>query len=198
MRVILVHGYLATRHVLWPLARGLRRLGYEAEVYGYASHRGRLEEHAAGLIDLLRAAETPLALVGHSLGGLLIHTALHAVPEAPVVRRVFIATPHRGCRSAKRALSSPIARLVSEAGRRAAFGCEPRAHASPVGVIVGTRDRTVFADEAELPGAHDHLALPFTHNELVIRPQTAHAVDRFLRYGRFEAPLDLRQSFREG
>ena len=44
----------------------------------------------------------PVALIGHSLGGLLLHDALADVPELRVHRLIMLGTPNRSPRRAKR------------------------------------------------------------------------------------------------
>ncbi len=188
MQVLLVHGFLAPRALFWPLAGRLRRLGHRTDVFVYPSHREDLDTHAEALAARVREAEGPTAVVAHSLGGLVLHRAVALDPTLPLSRRVFIATPHRGCRVGRRARRSALARLLPATGKVTAYGCEPAPHAAPVGVVIGTRDLLVRPDEADLPGATARLTLPFGHNELLVRPQLAHAMARFLRTG---ATFDL-------
>lgn len=196
MLVVLVHGYLAPGALLWPLGRQLERHGHRAVIFSYPSRRGTLDEHAAALLRVIReaaarAAGEPLAVFGHSLGGLLLHRVLADDPSLPVVRRVFAATPHRGCRLARRAAAGPLGPLLSPVSRAAMFGvAAAERHPSRTGVIIGTRDLMVRPDEADLPGAHDRLRLPYGHNEILLRPRTARAVARFLETGAFDPEPD--------
>lgn len=190
MDIVLVHGYLAHAAIFWPLARRLRRLGHRTHLHRYPSALGTLDAHAASLTALIRRVDAPVAVLGHSLGGLVVNRAMDQHPDLPVSHRIFVATPHRGSRVARRGRRSLVSPLLSPAVKIAALG-----HALPVsvartGVVVGTRDTMVTAEEAELAGADDRLALPFGHNEILLRPDLAFAVDRFLRHGRFEAVLD--------
>ncbi|MEZ4467864.1 MAG: alpha/beta hydrolase [bacterium] len=190
MRVVLVHGYLAAPAVLWPLARRLRRFDHEVEHFAYASTRGHLQDHAEALAKMIeKTGET--AVVAHSMGGLVVHRALALERHLPVTDRIFIATPHRGCRAVRWTTASPLGKVMGRAIRSAVQGEPVPSHPARTGVIFGTRDRTVRADEADLAAAHDRLGLPFTHNELVWRPETAHAIRRFLAHGAFEEPLGL-------
>ena len=189
MRIVLVHGYLANAAVLWPLARRMRRLGHQVETYAYPSHRGTLGAHAEGLATQLRKGDDPVAVVAHSLGGLLAHHAMTIAPDANVSHRIFVATPHRGSKFARRGRKSPIARLLSPAVRMASHGYPMPASEALTGVVIGTKDRMIRPEEADLAAAHARLELPFGHNELLMRPNLAHALHRFLTDGHFEAPL---------
>lgn len=183
MRVLLVHGFLAPGALFWPLAKRLRTLGHLAEIFAYPSHRHDLDTHARELIERIRSLDTAVAVVAHSVGGLVLHRAVALAPDLPLARRIFVATPHRGCRMGRRARLSPIARFIPDAGKATAYGCEPSSHGAPTGILFGTRDLLVRPDEADLPGADARLGLPYGHNELVLRPSTAHALGRFLAHG---------------
>ena len=191
MRVVLVHGYLAAPAVMWPLSRRLAKLGHEVELFGYPSTRGHLQAHGEALARQL-GGRGEVAVVAHSMGGLLVHRALSLEPRLPVSHRVFIATPHRGCRAIRWTTATPLARVMGRSIRQAADGEPVPLHSARTGIVAGTRDHTVSAEEADLSVAHDRLHLPFTHNELVWRPETAHAVHRFLTIGWFEEPVTRR------
>ena len=66
-----------------------------------------------------------------------------------------------------------------------------------MGVIMGSRDRTVSSSEADLPEADARLTLPCTHNQLLFAPQVGGAVDRFVRHDRFEVMADLDRVVRQ-
>jgi len=75
MRVILVHGLARTPLSLAGLARDLRRSGHRTDLVAYS---GALESYA-GIVARVRrrleataAARDPYALIGHSLGGLIV------------------------------------------------------------------------------------------------------------------------------
>ena len=199
MRVLLIPGYLAPRVVFLPFETRLRRLGHQATTFTYTSHRGSLDQHAHALAEelaVLSASVSEMAAVAHSLGGLLLHRALTLRPGIRLHKRVYIATPHRGAALAQRGRKSPLARWMSGAVKMAAEGYPPADHDSPAGNIVGGRDRVVRPAEAEWGDETARLSLPFGHNELLIRPQTAAAVHRFLCHGSFEVPFTLRDALR--
>lgn len=197
MRVVLIHGYLAPNAVLRPLMSRLKRLDHAPEIFSYPSRRGTLQDHA----DALRARLTrigPCALVGHSMGGLIIHRALHDQPDLPVTHRIFIATPHRGSALATRATRSVLWRVMGTVVRSTMRGVPVPPHASAVGVILGEKDRTVRPEEGDLPDADARLLLPVTHNQLILDPRVAGAIDRFVTHGRFDAGDDLARQVRQG
>lgn len=195
MRVILIHGYLAPKAILRPLSTRLRRLGHEAQVFSYPSRRGTLQDHADALYRrLARLGEC--ALVGHSMGGLLIHRVLHDHPELPVSHRIFIATPHRGSQLAVRSTRSPLWRLMGTVVRSTVRGVPVPPHAAAIGVVLGSKDRTVSPEEGDLPEADARLILPRTHNQLILDARVARGIDRFLTHQQFEAPDQLARALR--
>lgn len=108
--VALLHGALRSPVGMEPTARYLRRRGFHAKAFGYATRRDDLEGHAARLEDELRRwlgsrpVET-LGLLTHSMGG-LVARALLARPSvqalAPRQRLVMLAPPNRGAVLAER------------------------------------------------------------------------------------------------
>ncbi len=182
MHVLLVHGYLAPKAAMWPLARRLQRRGHTCDIFGWATHRGDLEQEAERLSTRIRGHEGPRAVVAHSLGGVLAHKA---VREAPVDKMVLLAVPHSGLGVARVARGTPIGRLLPDSLRLASTG-RPPALRAPTGIIVGSRDRTVKPQEAAHPEARATLTVATTHNGLLVSAEVAGAVDRFLRTEAFE------------
>jgi triacylglycerol esterase/lipase EstA (alpha/beta hydrolase family) len=97
--VVLVHGYLANRSTLLPLAAYLRLRGCrQILAYDYRSSAG-VERAAVGLRDYLRAHVRGgrIDLVCHSLGGLVARVYLQQLGGARRVDRcITLGTPHRG------------------------------------------------------------------------------------------------------
>ena len=97
--VVLVHGYLANRGPLLPLAAYLRARGHKQILaYEYSGAAG-IEQAAIGLRDFLRERVRGgrIDLVCHSLGGLLARVYIQQLGGARRVDRcVTLGTPHRG------------------------------------------------------------------------------------------------------
>lgn len=222
LRVILVPGILEPPFALWPLALRLRWRGFRPAVYGYRSTRRTLEEHAPLFLSYV-ARKThqfsePFALVGHSMGGLLIRAMLahHGQPAPgtlPGLRAVvFLGTPHRGARLAEELRDVWWFRWLF--GNRAAaqlapghpFHRQDTVPRVPFGTIAGgtggrrgrarwiveDNDRVVEVSSTHLDGEADWLLLPTDHQGMLHRRATADAVATFLRTGKFsgrpEAP----------
>ena len=97
--IVLVHGYLANRGSLLPLAGYLRARGHKQILaYEYSGGAG-IEQAAIGLRDFLRARVRGgrIDLVCHSLGGLVARVYLQQLGGARRVDRcITLGTPHRG------------------------------------------------------------------------------------------------------
>ena len=150
MHVFCVHGFLAPKAILWPIARQLNRAGYTSTLFGYPSHRGTLQDHAHSLAETVdKSGQETFGFVGHSMGGLVIRAALASL-RIPPQRMVFISTPHRGCQLMRSVRKGPFAALVSQAARRTGYGLDSQLPLDICGTIVGRRDRTVRPEEGVL------------------------------------------------
>lgn len=109
--VAFVHGFLAAGPVFDPLRAQVAADGLATIDFTYAS-TGRFESIASALAETLQRAGQGrrLALVGHSLGGLLCRWVMqeHGVPAEALVT---IATPHGGTEIARR-WPLPLARAL--------------------------------------------------------------------------------------
>ncbi len=97
--VVLVHGYMANKASLMPLAAYLRLRGFkQLRLFNYPSSRGIV----AGAIALRNFLKTQVRggridLIGHSLGGLVSRVFLQDLGGARRVDRcITLGTPHQG------------------------------------------------------------------------------------------------------
>jgi len=122
---VLVHGYLANRSALWPLAAYLRWCGIRQILsFNYPSSEG-VERGAIRLRDDLRrhVRGGRIDLVCHSLGGLVARVYLQQLGGARRVDQcITLGTPHRGTYSSYWAFSRvgrelrPDSRLIARLG----------------------------------------------------------------------------------
>lgn len=104
--VLLVHGYLCNHRVWDSMARALRQAGHPVLAVDLEPLFGSIDSYAAVIEAALQRlqAETgapQVALVGHSMGGLVIRAWLRTQNTAQlgrVARILTLGTPHQGTR----------------------------------------------------------------------------------------------------
>ncbi len=95
--------------LLEPLRRGLARQGYRAVNWRYPSLRGSIEMHAAQLAAKAKELDDDTAVerlhfVGHSMGAIVVRSALAMRRPRKLGRVVLLAPPNNGARLADLAL----------------------------------------------------------------------------------------------
>jgi pimeloyl-ACP methyl ester carboxylesterase len=199
--VVLLHGIWNARAWLSPLAARLRAAGFVPEILGYASVLGGPESALPKVIEALRAWPD-IAIVGHSLGGMMALEALRRAPDLPVTRVVCLGSPLRGSGTARRLAGHGWGAAVL--GQSSGFlqrGFDEWGGAAEVGMVAGNvphgvgrlfsddgeaSDGTVAVAETRLPGLRDHCVVASSHSGLVFSAEAARQSIAFLRDGRFE------------
>lgn len=159
MHALLVHGMGRSPTSMLLLGRRLRRAGVTPLTFGYIPALQSFDAIAARLTARLAtlATRSDYFVVGHSLGGLLLRTAIARLdPGLPRPRHLFmLATPNHSPRLARRFQRNPLYRLYTgDAGQMLAtperVGAIPRP-AVPYTLIAGVSGRrgkgSPFADE---------------------------------------------------
>jgi hypothetical protein len=101
MDVVLIHGMGRTPLSMLRLRRRLRRSGHRAILFGYSPTFETLEGASARLMRLIeRRIRGDYALVGHSLGSVIIRTALGQLQRPPAAC-CFLAPPMVACKAAR-------------------------------------------------------------------------------------------------
>jgi triacylglycerol lipase len=184
--------------LLEPLRRALERQGFRAVTWPYGSLRGSIEAHAARLAAKAKELEEDtgverLHFVGHSMGAIVVRSALAMTRPRKLGRVVLLAPPNRGARLADLAL-----RLF---GRRLVAATELCSHPDSYvnrlapaadldcGVIAASWDHVVSLASTYLPGQRDHLVLRSLHT-LPLHRHAPAQVGHFLREGRFLRETD--------
>ena len=103
MDLVLIHGMGRTPLSMLRLRRRLRRAGHHPILFGYSPTFETLQGATARLVDLIeRRVDTGhYALVGHSLGTVLIRTALGQLDNRMPTACFFMAPPMLACKAAK-------------------------------------------------------------------------------------------------
>ena len=107
--VVLVHGLLHRGLMMRSLAHFLNAHGYPVRIYDYKTTRSGVAAHGRMFAAWLRnlPEDEKLAMVTHSMGGLLARTALSELAGTPTAARigrvVMLAPPHAGSQEIGRA-----------------------------------------------------------------------------------------------
>jgi len=164
--VVLVHGYLANRSTLLPLAGYLRWRGFQQVLsFNYRSGDG-VEQGAIALRDYLRrhVRGGRIDLVCHSLGGLVARVYLQELGGARRVDRcITLGTPHQGTYNSYW--------VASRVGR------ELRPDSALLARLAASRQRASGVRFLSIVAGSDNLVVPrvFAAHEDVVRiPETGH------------------------
>lgn len=115
--VLLIHGILCNRAVWRPLIERLKERGFAPiRAISLEPLLAGLDVHAATVAGELRALRqrshgAPVAIVAHSMGGLVARAALRLSGPAGIARIVTIAAPHHGTRLARLSRAPPARQM---------------------------------------------------------------------------------------
>jgi len=158
--------------LLEPLRRGLARQGYRAVNWRYPSLRGSIDMHAAQLAAKAKELDDDTAVerlhfVGHSMGAIVVRSALVMHKPRKLGRVVLLAPPNHGARladlalrlfgrwpSAARELCSRPDSYVNGLASAADLDC---------GIIAASWDHAVSLASTHLAGERDHITLRGVH-----------------------------------
>jgi pimeloyl-ACP methyl ester carboxylesterase len=209
--VLLLHGIFRSKDSWGPMARGLRRAGYEAAPVNYPSTRLPLEDHAEQVERILDRAEhvSRVSFVCHSMGGIVARVLLGRRgawrDRIEANRLVMIATPNQGAEIAEHlSRLSAFAQFSGGPSLRQLFRDRIDAIPTPdipFGTIAGSSghergynplltgddDMTVTVQSTRLPGAEDELVVRATHTFIMTHHEVVVAVLRYLKSGRFQS-----------
>jgi pimeloyl-ACP methyl ester carboxylesterase len=206
--VLLLHGLASNPDVWRTIQRALEADGWEARTVTYPTTEQGVGPNGDVLENLLKNQEGygEIAIVAHSLGGLVTRAALSrpsfTTLPVPVTKVVMLGTPNQGATLAS--MLRPIARAAVTASandlmpeRARQFGAIPLQ--VRFGVIAGGRntsmgynpllsgdnDSIVKVSEARTQNMDDFIVLPVTHMNMTTDPNVILTVRRFLRTGAF-------------
>ncbi len=201
--VVLVHGLWMPSAAMALLAHRLKARQFAPQVFDYRG-RAPFGENVAALARYLRALGRPVYLVAHSLGGVLVLTALQEHPDLEIFRAVFLGSPVLGSISGRKLAGCAAGRWLL--GESAPCWLERRSicwpAAAPLGVVAGAapwglgrllgalpepNDGVVCLKETAVEGMTDCVTVRMNHSGMLIAPGVARQVIAFLARGRFEA-----------
>jgi alpha-beta hydrolase superfamily lysophospholipase len=190
--IVLVHGFGAKRLAMWPLAQLLRVRGFRVQQWSYVSYFAPIETHASRLFHFVSTSlstEKRFHIVAHSMGSIIVQSALNRGVVPNLGRLVLLAPPNRGSPVARRAsswlggivtpmneLSDASSSFVNQLTRNATLD---------VGVIAARYDLLVPIANTHLENESAHTVVTATHNSLLISRRASNLTTRFLTSGFF-------------
>jgi pimeloyl-ACP methyl ester carboxylesterase len=114
--VVLVHGYFCNRAIWRPMARRLAQRGHAINSPNLEPPLGDIEDYLGALEEAVerlrsRTGAERVALVGHSMGGIVIRAWLRRYGAERVAGVVTLGSPHRGTWSAQHALGRNVQQM---------------------------------------------------------------------------------------
>jgi hypothetical protein len=198
MTILLVHGLGRTPFSFHSLVRRLRRWGYRTETFGYAALAQRYDGIVARLVARLEAlaASGRYAVIGHSLGGLMLRSAIARMSGPPPRHLIMLGTPNRPPRLAHRArMYWFFRRLTGESGvnlASPAFFAALPAPTVPYTIVAGDggprgrwspfgdepNDGLIALSETRIRDDDPLVVLPVTHTFMMNNAQVQAAILR--------------------
>jgi hypothetical protein len=188
MQILLVHGLCRSPLAFVPLARVLRRHGHTPQFFGYVAaveSWSRIVQRLHERLIQLANADDDYALIGHSLGGILIANALGQEPSLarPPAHLITLGTPVRPPKVARigarfrafRLLTGEAARRLPAAGIYDLFTSLPCPWTAVYGTVSSGTDREhghdpndglVAASEAKPPAGAEAVEVKVLHTFL--------------------------------
>jgi hypothetical protein len=195
--VVLLHGLFATRKSMGLLENVIRTAGYDVLNWGYSTWWHSTQSQVTRLLPLLEDLQAnsqvrSINFVTHSMGGILVRSALHAREFSKVQRLVMLAPPNRGSHLTRIKLG-PFARCVpSIADLSEAPDSLPNRLNTPslveIGIIAASRDLIVPIANTSLKDQSDHCIVRSSHFSLPKDKVAMSQVLSFLQTGKFAVP----------
>lgn len=211
-KVMLLHGFSKNKNDMLELQAHLSRRGFPClpvdlplTFKSIAHCAFVLEGILDGLVPTLKADEQ-ISLVGHSSGGLVIRKLVTFTKHLERISRcILIATPNQGSELAE--LAARISRmgvrifrtLDSIRGKhvRTLSMNEPNVVIGAIAgnncnlrlgklLLRGDNDGRVTVASVYFEGLHDFIVLPFGHNDIHYREETADLIAKFILSGKFQ------------
>jgi len=200
MDLVLIHGMGRTPLSMLRLRRRLRRAGHHPILFGYSPTLETLQGATTRLVKLIdrRVGSGDYALVGHSLGTVIIRTALGQLENRMPAACFFLAPPLLACKAARffsrfrlyRLLMGEMGQLLADEAfmrqlpmpavptRIYAGVGGPRAAWLPFGM--DANDGILSVSEATGPFAGDVVEVPSIHTFIMHSKRVAADIASFL------------------
>jgi pimeloyl-ACP methyl ester carboxylesterase len=173
--VLLIHGIVCNRAVWRPLLARLAARGFApVRALNLEPLFADIDTHAASVVQALRELQRasdgrPVAIVAHSMGGLVARAALRVCAPGLVSRIVTIASPHHGTALARLFRSAPARQMRPGSAWLQALNASQEGHwPVPVTSIYSLHDNLVTPPHtAALTGARLHELTGLGHLSLL-------------------------------
>lgn len=203
--VILIHGLYQNTLIMKVLGYRLAKLGYQVHYFKYPTLITSFEKNVDSFCHYLVKFSSSFAIIGHSLGSLIILKALEKSVPQQLKRVITITPPFYGARIVQYLTDHNAAFLIGKSqnillpnyNRQWKFPI-------PLGIIAGTHnqgptslllesitdtidkdsligDGTVYLDETKLEGYSDFITLNRSHSMILFDPRTASLCDHFIK-----------------
>lgn len=213
--VVLTHGIASSRFFMSPLARRLRRVGFQTRLYGYPSlwwSNRSFGEKLAAMLRRVGPRYDRIHLVVHSMGAIVTRCALEEDLPANLGRVVQIAPPNRGSHAATLYGHWNSSKLWNSSRLWNALVVAPHRWLAPsllelcdtpdsfvnqlgpvpegveVGVLAASKDRVLHPEQTHVEGQRDHRTVTGWHTGVLWTRETAEMTKRFLLSGSFADP----------
>ncbi|MDH5595064.1 MAG: alpha/beta hydrolase, partial [Gammaproteobacteria bacterium] len=178
------------------LQRGIKRCGYGSRRFAYSSVLNSWQENIQNLSQFIARQDSPVVLVGHSLGGLLSAETVKQHPQLKVEQIIMLGSPIAGSKAGRVLASWGIGRrMMGGSSEILQVGIQRLPDSVPVKMIAGesrigagnllTRlsaphDGTVAVEETRMDGLAEHVTLPVNHTSMLFSRSVVRTICRFL------------------
>lgn len=191
--IVLIHGLAGNSWWLVLMRRRLRRQGYRCVIWTYPSFKKSIGFHGERFRSFLLndlANEPRVHLVAHSMGSIVVRSAIASGCPENLGRVVFLAPPNAGGPAAyhvHRKFGGWFPTIVELSNQRDSYvNSLPEWNGRDLGIIAAKYDILVPMESTRLVNQSDYAVVSTTHIGLAFSKEALRLILNFLRDGRFE------------